>query len=324
MSTAEPRLNGVILLDKDSGMASNQALGKIKHLLRPWLPAGGRRAGGVKFGFLGTLDPLATGVLPVFVGKATRLIHLFQGLDKAYLVTVRLGERTDTYDSEGQVVETRPIDGLQAGQVQAVVEGFSGETAQTVPAYSAVKVGGVPAYRMARAGEAVPERVRQVRLWDLAVQSLELPEVVFRVHCTAGTYMRALADDIGQALGVGGHVTALRRLSAGPLFPLENSFTIERISCAVEQGNLDFILNPAQFLPGHRPFQVEAGQAALIRDGRTIQLHDTASRPPGTQPALRIGEPAKALGPDGGLMAVGEIVDMQGNAAVFQPTRVLI
>ena len=301
-------MNGIVILDKPGGISSNQAQARLKRLL-----------GQDKMGFLGTLDPLATGVLPVFVGKATKLIAAFEGAEKSYRVTIRLGQRTDTLDSEGKLLEERPLDGIDAERVRAAILSFAGGYRQRVPEYAAVKIGGVPAYRLARRGEPVPERERDVKLWDLAVESVELPHAVFRADCSAGTYMRSLASDIGTVLGVGAHVAALRRLRCGPLFTLENSITLAEIEERTANGDFAMVRNPAEFLTGHFPLTVGEDSERFLREGRAIPLNAAVDRQ-----QARIGAPAKALRPGGTLVAVGEIVSGGPDALSFHPSKVLI
>jgi len=307
----EPVLNGIIVLDKPAGLTSNRTLERIKRLL------GVRGRHGPKLGFLGTLDPIATGVLAVFVGKATRLIPAFEGLDKTYRATLRLGVRTDTFDAEGTVTAEADPSGVDEAAVRAAVAVFRGGYAQRVPSYSAVKVGGVPAYRLARQGLEVPERVRDVHIPLLEVEAIALPEVTLRMTCSAGTYVRSLADDIGMRLGVGAHVTALRRLACGCLFTLENSITLIRIEEALAQGDFGFLQNPAAFLPDYLPLQVEDATERQLRDGRTIPLPDDTAP---LQPAAKI----KAVRPCGTLVAIGEAVQYGKDAWGFQPNRVLV
>ena len=298
-------MNGVIVLDKQQGPPANKVLNQLKRLL-----------GRPKMGFLGTLDPLATGVLPVFCGKATKLIHEFEGLEKTYRVTVRLGQRTDTFDAEGTVIEERPLDGLMPERVREALAGFEGNSEQAVPAFSAVKVGGVPAYRLARAGQAVPERRRQVLLKDLTVEAIYLPELVFTVTCSAGTYMRSLAEDLGAVLGVGGHVTALRRLACGNLFTLENSVTVVSIAKDVESGQDGFLLDPAQFLTQHHALTLQPSSEEAVRQGRAVDLSGESR---GLQPLDKV----KALRAEGTLIAVGVVVQSDGGLE-FQPGKVLV
>lgn len=307
----ETSWNGIIVLDKPSGLPSNRVLGRIKHLLG----LGGRR--GPKSGFLGTLDPIATGVLPVFLGKSTKLIPIFEGLDKRYRVTVRLGQTTDTLDADGTLTGEKDLGGLTPGAARAAVLAFEGEMEQRVPSFSAVKINGQPAYKLARRGEEVPERVRRVTFRDLAVEPVALPALTFSVTCTAGGYVRSLARDIGERLGVGGHVTALRRLEIGGLFTLKNSYTLERIEERWSRGQAGFLFNPADFLPHHHPLEVDDASERNLRDGRTIPLAKTT---PPLQPAAKV----KALRSCGTLVAIGEVVKFPGGLLGFQPDKVLV
>lgn len=297
---------GIIVLDKPSGVASNKAMTHLK-----------RQFGIRKMGFLGTLDPLATGVLPVFVGKATKLIPAFEGSDKTYRVEIRLGETTDTLDAEGKVLERRPINGLSGEAVQRVIKGFEGAMQQAAPAFSAIKHGGVPAYKLARAGKAVPERHRTVHLRNLTIESMALPHVTFQVTCSSGTYMRSLAADIGDALGVGAHVSALRRVWCGPCFALAHSWTLDRIDQAVAAGDTAFLHNPASFLSDYWPVSLDGADIPALRQGRTIAL---PARPSTADNAEKV----KALSSDGELLAIGKATPGSQGIWGFQPSRVLV
>lgn len=319
-SLAAPAMSaGIVILDKPSGLGSNAALGRLKRLL-----------GEPKMGFLGTLDPLASGVLPVFLGKATRLIPLFEGLPKTYRVTLKLGERTDTFDALGKVVERRALGDLTEQRVREAILGRAGRQRQAAPAYSAIKVQGVPAYKLARRGEAVPERIREVELWDLAVEDVRLPEATFRVTCSAGTYVRSLVDELGLALGPGAHVTALRRLACGRLFTLADSVTLESLEQSLREGQKGLVRNPAAYLPEFAPLIVTAETELQLRDGKTIPLEppakvqvDGAARD-GCAEGWAPGRKVKALGRMGNLIAIGEVVLVTPAQLGFRPTRVLI
>lgn len=310
-------LSGIVILDKPSGLSSNRAMARLKYLLGPALHRG-------KMGYLGTLDPLATGVLPVFVGKATKLIPEFEKLDKVYRCTLRLGQRTDTFDAEGQVVEERPLTGLTPERVREAILSFAGEYQQKVPAFSAVKVGGVPAYRLARQGVPMPERLRTVRLWDLAVESVDLPCATFQAACSSGTYIRSLVDDIGQTLAVGAHLTALRRLSCGSLFTAEYSITLSEIEERIARGDSAMVRNPVEFLTDHLPLTLPAEAEQHLRDGRDIPLTDPLTGAAHAGMAVRSGAKIKVVRPCGTLIAVGEIVARGTQALSFHPTKVLI
>ena len=303
-----PPLNGLIILDKPIGLPSNRVLGRLKHLLDL-----GKRRG--KAGFLGTLDPLATGVLPIFVGKATKLIPIFEGLDKTYRATLMLGRTTDTLDAEGKVTGEADIAGLVETAVREAVMSFEGEMEQLVPAFSAVKIQGRPSYRMARKGETVAQRTRSVRMTGLEVESVTLPHATFRVTCSAGTYVRGLVRDIGEMLGVGAHLTALRRLDCGGLFTLENSSTLEQVEKKASLGDFGFVFNPADYLPQFHPYPMDEAMELYLKDGRTVPLPEVKGDPPPRAMALR---------PGGTLLATGKVIKFQSGGWGFQPDRLVV
>lgn len=175
-----------------------------------------RLIGQRRVGHAGTLDPLATGVLVVCVGKATRLVEFMVGHDKVYRVTVRLGVETDTYDAEGQAVAEHPVPPLTRGEIVQVLTRFQGHLEQVPPRYAAVRHKGKRLYEWAREGVEVRVKPRQVRVYALELEDWRPPDLTLRVTCSAGTYIRSLAHDIGQAMGTGGYVRALRRLASGP------------------------------------------------------------------------------------------------------------
>lgn len=198
-------MNGIVLLDKPLGLSSNTALQKVKRAL-----------GAAKAGHAGTLDPLATGMLPILLGEATKVAGCLLHKDKAYRVSCRLGQVTDTYDAEGEVVDERPVPALDKATVESALAPFLGTIRQRAPIYSAIKLKGQPLYRRVRRGEEVvaPERevvIRRIALLGQTVDSLEL-----EVECGSGTYIRSLAHDLGQVLGCGAHVSVLRRLWVEP------------------------------------------------------------------------------------------------------------
>lgn len=298
-------MQGVIVLDKPRGMSSNGALAGLKRLLAVR-----------KMGFVGTLDPLATGVLPVFLGKATKLIGAFEDLDKEYRVTVKLGETTETLDAESEVLERRPLDGIDEQMVRRALEYFQGHLEQDTPAYSAVKINGTPAYRMARKGQPVPTRKRSVELSGLVIESVELPLVTFRITCSKGAYMRQLASDVGERLGVGGHVTALRRLRCGSLFNHSISITLDQIEQAMQNEDSRFIRNPCEFLPDYHPVTIKREWESHLKHGQPVPLVCDASPAPSTN--------IMALTEGGALMAVGEAVILGEQKLMFRPRKVLI
>lgn len=198
--------SGVLLVDKDPGFTSHNAVALCRRIL-----------GTKKVGHCGTLDPMATGMLIVVIGKATRLQDKLMCEDKLYSATMKLGVETNSQDADGEVVAVKPTEGLSEASVRAAFEHFHTEFDQVPPMYSAVKINGVPCYKLARKGQEVERKARRVRVLDYEITRLDLAraEVDFTVHCTKGFYVRTYAHDIGQLLGCGAHLTALRRLRSG-------------------------------------------------------------------------------------------------------------
>ncbi|PTY39028.1 tRNA pseudouridine(55) synthase TruB [Saccharospirillum sp. MSK14-1] len=198
-------LDGVILVDKPDGWSSNGVLQKVRWLFQAQ-----------KAGHTGALDPLATGLLPICLGEATKFSRFLLDADKAYRATARLGVRTDTLDAEGEVIDTQPVPTLQRETVeQLLAERFTGAIEQVPPMYSALKRDGQKLYDLARQGKTVEREARPVQIFSLTLVELHDDELVLDVHCSKGTYIRTLVDDIGTALGCGAHITALRRTRHG-------------------------------------------------------------------------------------------------------------
>lgn len=263
--TAAPRarvqrrpVHGVMLLDKPLGLSSNQALQKVKWLLRA-----------EKAGHTGTLDPLATGVLPLCFGAATKFSQQHLNADKVYETTLRLGRRTSTADAEGEVIEERPV-ACSVGQVVEVLDRFMGPIRQVPPMHSALKKNGKALYEYAREGETVEREPRDVVIHDLELLDMQLqgdaPHLRLRVACSKGTYIRTLGEDIGQALGCGGHLTALRRVQTGP-FSVDRCITVERLE-AMEEGERLAALQPIDcLLQDHSPVTLDATNAGRFLSG---------------------------------------------------------
>lgn len=211
-----PALSGLLLVDKPAGMTSHDVVDWAR-----------RRFGMRRVGHGGTLDPAATGLLILLLGPATRHARHLLNADKTYLSTLLLGATTDTQDSEGKLLETRPVGPLTPEQIEAVCVRFRGEIEQQVPAYSAVRVQGKRFYDLARAGQTVPRRIRKVWVHRLLVLEIRLPEVDLEVTCSSGTYVRTLCADLGAALGCGGHLKRLYRTRVGP-FALEQSVKLDQ------------------------------------------------------------------------------------------------
>ncbi|WP_150539680.1 tRNA pseudouridine(55) synthase TruB [Actinobacillus vicugnae] len=194
-------VHGVFLLDKPQGMSSNDILQKVKRLFQA-----------NKAGHTGALDPLATGMLPICLGEATKFSQFLLDSDKRYQVTAKLGVRTDTSDAEGQVVETRAVNVTEA-EILAALAQFRGDILQVPTMFSALKHNGKPLYEYARQGISVEREARPITIFELKFISYEAPHLTLEVHCSKGTYIRTLVDDLGEALGCGAHVTVLRRLA---------------------------------------------------------------------------------------------------------------
>ena len=222
--------NGILVVDKPSGWTSMDVCAKLKGLFQE------RRVG-----HAGTLDPMATGVLPVFLGRATRAVEFAAESEKEYIAALRLGVITDTQDITGSVLETRPV---AAGreELEAVLERFRGEIAQVPPMYSAVKINGQPLYKAARAGKTVERTPRPVTLHSIMLAGSPAPnEYILNIHCSKGTYVRVLLEDIGRALGVPATMAALRRTASGP-YTLEMAYTLDELQRAREAGTLESLL----------------------------------------------------------------------------------
>jgi tRNA pseudouridine55 synthase len=210
-------LDGVLLVDKPGQHTSHDVIARLRGILRT-----------KKIGHAGTLDPMATGLLIVLVGKATRVSQFMISLDKEYEGAIELGKVTDSQDADGEVMETRPVPPLTEAEVQAAIRGFLGDQYQMPPMFSAIKIGGVPLYKKARKGEDVEREPRFIRVmsWDLL--GFESPQIRFRLRCSKGTYVRTLAHDLGTKLGCGAHLAALRR-TATDRFNVAQALTLEQI-----------------------------------------------------------------------------------------------
>ena len=263
--TAAPRarvqrrpVHGVILLDKPLGLSSNQALQKVKWLLRA-----------EKAGHTGTLDPLATGVLPLCFGAATKFSQQHLDADKVYETTVRLGRKTSTADAEGDVIDERPVT-CSLGQVVEVLDRFMGPIRQVPPMHSALKKDGKALYEYARDGETVEREPREVVIHELDMLDVQLqgdaPCLRLRVACSKGTYIRTLGEDIGEALGCGGHLTALRRVQTGP-FEASQCLTLEQLEAMTEDARLAALFPIDCLLSGTPAITLNAENAGRFLSG---------------------------------------------------------
>lgn len=256
-------MHGWIILDKPLGLGSTQGVSAVKRALRE----GGY--GKYKVGHGGTLDPLATGVLPIAVGEATKLAGRMLDSDKVYDFTVKFGIETDTLDLEGQVVAESEVRPSQA-EVEAVLPRFTGPIDQVPPAYSALKVDGERAYDLARKGEEVTLASRAVTIRSLTLREVTPDSATLTAHVSKGTYIRSLARDIAHALGTVGHVTMLRRVKAGP-FTLESAISLDKLADAAKGRTLEHCLLPLRAgLDDIPALSLEPGQAGALRQGKVL------------------------------------------------------
>jgi tRNA pseudouridine55 synthase len=256
-------VNGIVLLDKPLGMTSNAALQTVKRLFRA-----------KKAGHTGSLDPLATGLLPLCFGNATKVSAFLLEADKSYRVTIKLGVKTTTGDAEGEIIANRAVNGVDPDELQAVLRRFSGPIEQIPPMHSAIKHQGQPLYKLARQGIEVERQARSVVIHELRLLGSEGDELDIEVACSKGTYIRTLAEDIGEALGLGAHVTALRRTATGP-FRAEQMVSSEQLESAAAEGFavLDGFLLPMEAALDQWPevclsedmaFYLRQGQAVFV------------------------------------------------------------
>ena len=254
---ARRRLDGVLLLDKTRGLSSNAALQRAKRLYRA-----------EKAGHTGTLDPLATGLLPICFGEATKFAQLLLDADKTYVATLRLGLTTTTGDAEGEVLATRPVVS-SADQLKAMLPRFVGRIAQVPPRHSALKRDGRKYYEYAREGVEIVRTAREVEVRDIVLTSWRAPEVEFRVHCGKGTYIRALAEDIGEALGCGAHLAALSRTGAGE-FALAHAVTLDALA-ELSEAERDAALLPVDALVARLDrLDFDDAEASRLVQGRPV------------------------------------------------------
>ncbi|MGR5131267.1 tRNA pseudouridine(55) synthase TruB [Vibrio alfacsensis] len=289
-------INGVVLLDKPTGISSNDALQKVKRIYFA-----------EKAGHTGALDPLATGMLPICLGEATKFSQFLLDSDKRYRVIAKLGERTDTSDSDGEVVETRPVD-VSLEKLEACIEKFRGESDQIPSMFSALKYQGKPLYEYARQGIEVPRESRKITVYEIILHRFEGDEVEMEVHCSKGTYIRTIVDDLGEMLGCGAHVTMLRRTGVAK-YPYEKMVTLEQLNELLEQAHredkaprelLDPLLLPMDTAVEDLPeVNLVPELADMVQHGQPVQVFGVSA-----QGALRM-----TMGEERLFIGVGEMND---------------
>ncbi len=289
-------VNGVILLDKPTGISSNDALQKVKRIYFA-----------EKAGHTGALDPLATGMLPICLGEATKFSQFLLDSDKRYRVIAKLGERTDTSDSDGEVVETRPVD-VDLETLEACIDRFRGESDQVPSMFSALKYQGKPLYEYARKGIEVPRESRKITVYEIILHRFEGNEVEMEVHCSKGTYIRTIVDDLGEMLGCGAHVTMLRRTGVAK-YPYEKMVTLEQLNELLERAHRDEIAPRELLDPLLMPMDTAVEDlpevnlipelADMVQHGQPVQVSGAP-----TQGSLRL-----TMGEERLFIGVGEMND---------------
>ena len=281
-------MDGVIIVDKSREWTSHDVVNKMRRL-----------AGTRKIGHLGTLDPGATGVLPLVIGRATRLAQFFTRNDKTYEGVIHFGCSTDSYDMDGEPTSAEMPVMLERKKLESVLDRFCGPLRQVPPPVSAKKIAGRPAYELARKGQTVELEPVAVEVYDLEILALEACEATIRLHCSAGTYVRSVAHDAGQALGCGAFLKTLRRTASGD-FKIEQARTLEELAVLAHEDRLQEALIPAaQLLPGFPAELVDAVTVGQIRNGRDFRVSPFHARPETRY--------VKAVTPQGELVAIGEV-----------------
>ena len=287
MKKQKLNLHGVILLDKPAGLSSNQALQKVKWLLNA-----------KKAGHTGSLDPIATGLLPLCFGQATKVSEYLLNSHKKYTTVLQLGQVTETLDSEGEVTESRPVN-ISDQQLADALQQFRGKIKQVPPMYSALKKDGQPLYKLARKGEIIDRPARDMTVHSLEAKRLPHDQIELAVHCSSGFYIRSLGHDLGQVLGCGAHVIELRRTDIKSL-KVADAYSLEQIENAC--ANADDLLLPIDTLITHMPkLQISEAQALSMLQGKTTPAQ-----------GLKTRELTRFYRSDGVLFGVGE-VSQEGN-----------
>ncbi|SKA43398.1 tRNA pseudouridine(55) synthase TruB [Enterovibrio nigricans] len=294
-------VDGIILLDKPTGITSNAALQKVKNIYFA-----------EKAGHTGALDPLATGMLPICFGEATKFSQFLLDSDKRYRVIAKLGERTNTSDSDGEVVETREVK-VNLGDLERNIASFRGDTMQVPSMFSALKHEGKPLYEYARAGIEIPREARKITVFEISLLRFEGHEVEMEVHCSKGTYIRTIVDDLGEMLGCGAHVTMLRRTGVSG-YPYEKMVSLEQLEALLEQAReqdiqprelLDPLLLPLDTaVQDLREVNLLPAVASYALQGQAVQVPNAPTE----------GQVRMTVGEDRTFIGVGE-VDADGMVA---------
>ena len=260
-------MNGLLVLDKPSGLTSHDVVSIVR-----------RVTGEKSIGHLGTLDPMATGVLPLLLGKYTRLAQFFGQAEKYYAGNIRFGLATDTFDAEGAAVGEAKALELSLDELRTLASRFDGEMDQMPPIYSAKKINGVAAHKLARAGADVPVKAARITIHDFALTSLEAQTVGFTMHVSAGGYVRSVAHELGQLAGCGAHLAALRRTRAGA-FGLEQAITVEELKKLTVPEIEAKLPHPRTLIPSMPSVTVDEQTAGKLRNGMQVNLPEFSQAP---------------------------------------------
>ena len=294
---------GMLLVDKPSGMTSHDVVAAIRKFVRP-----------LRVGHTGTLDPIATGLLVLCVGEATKIAGFIEAQSKVYRAVALLGTETDTLDTTGKIIRQTSTENISVDHIRKAVRPFVGKVEQVPPAFSAIKVDGVRAYALARRGKSVRLKPRTVEIRRLDIEELSLPRITFLLECSKGTYVRALCRDLGSALEVGGCMESLRRLAVGD-FNINDAVPLDRLD--KKEKVFETLLPTSKALPHLPVLHCTAEQAGQIRHGMQLAINERLAC------SADDVSWAQALGPDGDLIAVGKI-SREGEAVLFHPKRVLL
>ena len=284
-------VDGILLLDKPKGLTSNQALQSVKHMFNA------RKAG-----HTGSLDPLATGMLPICLGEATKISGFLLDSDKRYTAVCLLGIRTDSADADGTIISERPLQNVSDRRITQVLQQFTGAQMQTPPMHSALKRNGVPLYKLAHQGITIEREARPVTVYSLALAGFSGNMMKISIHCSKGTYVRTVVDDIGEALGCGAHIVELRRLSVGPFREDSPMYCLDELNTTKEQDvtKLDNLLLPVESGLNDWPV-VELGQDAAqsLCQGQSVCL-----------PQVKSAAYVRLHAPNGHFLGVGSVGEM--------------
>ncbi|HEX9023908.1 MAG TPA: tRNA pseudouridine(55) synthase TruB [Geobacteraceae bacterium] len=298
-------MDGFIVVDKPAGISSHDVVYAVRRI-----------SGEKKAGHTGTLDPFATGVLPVALGEATKAIRFLDEAFKEYRAVMRLGETTDTQDATGEVIGRGDWQGVAPEEIERAAAGMTGRISQVPPMFSALKHNGVPLYRLARRGAEIAREAREIEISSLVIDGIDLPEVAFTVRCSRGTYVRTLAHDMGAVLGCGAHLVRLQRTVSGP-FTLGGAISLEELARLAKAGGIgNILISPHEALGGLVDMQVNDGGMARVANGIVPQGEDFIALPavPGARGELvRISRLNR-------LLAVAEL--KEGDVASMRLVRV--